>query len=154
MCVILISFHLFQLKAVTTSFTESLKIACDDFDTKSSHELLTTGVTINDTLYRITDSYELKRELEDIRKACEAASTAPAASNSTYLLNISASRQTELMINLTQVIVGHTELMKDNTYYNTYCIGINTIFASIFPFLALLFFNVSIALKLRSKKVR
>ena len=58
-----------------------------------------------------------------------------------------------LNINLTQVIIGHTELMKNDVYYETYCIGINTIFASILPFIALMFFNMRIALQLRYKKV-
>ena len=59
-----------------------------------------------------------------------------------------------LFINLTRVVPGHTDLMKNDIYYDTYCIGINTIFASLFPFIALMFFNVRIALKLRyGKKV-
>ena len=60
---------------------------------------------------------------------------------------------TDLEINLTRVIIGHTDLMKNDLYYDTYCIGINTIFASIFPFIALTFFNMRIALELRCKKV-
>ena len=55
-------------------------------------------------------------------------------------------------INLTQVVIGHTELMKNDVYYDTYCIAINTIFASLLPFVALMFFNVRIALKLRFGK--
>jgi hypothetical protein len=57
---------------------------------------------------------------------------------------------------MTQVIIGHTALMKNDVYYETYCIGINTIFASLFPFIALMFFNMRIAfaLQLRFKKVR
>ena len=58
-------------------------------------------------------------------------------------------------INLTRVVYGHTELMKNDVYYETYCIAINTIFASLIPFVALMFFNVRIALKLRfGKRVR
>ena len=55
-------------------------------------------------------------------------------------------------INLTRVVIGHTELMKNDVYYETYCIAINTIFASLLPFVALMFFNVRIALKLRFGK--
>ena len=55
-------------------------------------------------------------------------------------------------INLTRVVYGHTELMKNDVYYETYCIAINTIFASLLPFVALMFFNVRIALKLRFGK--
>ena len=61
-----------------------------------------------------------------------------------------------LEVNMTRVIIGHTALMKNDVYYETYCIGINTIFASLFPFIALMFFNMRIAfaLQLRFKKVR
>ena len=53
------------------------------------------------------------------------------------------------------LIIGHTALMKNDIYYDTYCIAINTIFASLFPFIALMFFNVRIALKLNyGRKVR
>ena len=62
--------------------------------------------------------------------------------------------QVNMAINLTRVIIGHTDLMKSDIYYNIYCIGINTIFASLFPFIALMFLNVRIALELRSKKVK
>ena len=57
-----------------------------------------------------------------------------------------------MLINLTEVVIGHTELMKNDVYYETYCIAINTIFASLLPFVALMFFNVKIALKLRFGK--
>jgi hypothetical protein len=55
----------------------------------------------------------------------------------------------QLPVNLTRAVIGHTALMKNDIYYDTYCIAINTIFASILPFIALMFFNVRIALKLR-----
>ena len=59
--------------------------------------------------------------------------------------------QMYMAVNFTRVIVGETDLVKNPVYYNTYCIGINCIFASLIPFIALGFFNISIVLELRAK---
>lgn len=42
-----------------------------------------------------------------------------------------------------------TELRKNRLYYQIYCIGLNTFFASIFPVASLLFLNISTVLALR-----
>ena len=104
------------------------------------NQLNTTNVQINGTLWRVTNIDELIQDIEFLR-----------SSNFCHPTN---QPKANLLINLTRVVPGHTDLMKNDIYYDTYCIGINTIFASLFPFIALMFFNVSIALKLRyGKKV-
>ena len=103
------------------------------------NQLNTTNIQINGTLWRVTNMEELKRDIQFLRSSnfCQ----------SDHL-------NSHIFINLTRIVPGHTDLMKNDIYYDTYCIGINTIFASLFPFIALMFFNVSIALKLRyGKKV-
>ena len=59
--------------------------------------------------------------------------------------------QMYMAANFTRVIVGETKLVQNPLYYNTYCIAINCIFASLIPFVALTFFNISIVNELRAK---
>ena len=59
--------------------------------------------------------------------------------------------QMYMAANFTRVIVGETDLVQNPLYYNTYCIAINCIFASLIPFVALTFFNISIVNELRAK---
>jgi hypothetical protein len=64
--------------------------------------------------------------------------------NETIMVNVTTNTTT------TSMHVESTWLKKNRFYYNIYCIGINSMFSSIFPFFALMFFNISIALELKS----
>ena len=52
---------------------------------------------------------------------------------------------------LTVSYIDYTDLRKGTIYYNLYCIWINFVFASFIPFILLLYFNISIAKKLRTE---
>ena len=101
-----------------------------------------TSIQINGTIYHMTNRLQLMGDLQIFNNLTEKCGHNPSWIESAYLT-----------INLTRIVVGPTHLKQNQIYYNTYCIGINTIFASLLPFLALMFLNISIALELRSKKV-
>lgn len=124
----------FELQPVNTYLTKSVPVKCADLESFFNM----TSLKINGTVYHVTNTAEAILDFRDLNLE----SVCQNATGTAYL-----------PVNLTQVVIGHTALMKNDTYYNTYCIAINTIFASLLPFIALMFFNVSIALKLRSKKV-
>ena len=142
----------FQLIPVTIYSIESVSLPCHQLESLSNAK----SIQINGTIFSITNIVELTEDLEHLKKV-----TWPICQQN-YSINNSSERlleirdpdfRVDMKMNLTRVTIGHTDLMKDDSYYNIYCIGINTIFASLFPFISLMFFNVRIALKLRSKKV-
>jgi hypothetical protein len=44
--------------------------------------------------------------------------------------------------------IATNKLHDDPLYYNIYCLGLNTFFATVIPFVLLIFFNISIVLSL------
>ena len=58
----------------------------------------------------------------------------------TFSLNVSRTRSHSRM--------AATWLREDPLYYNLYCLGLNTVFATAVPFLLLLYFNVSTVIAL------
>ena len=53
---------------------------------------------------------------------------------------------------MTEMVPVESDLRKNETYYNLYCIWTNNVFATFFPFITLMFFNISIAMELKSSK--
>ena len=54
--------------------------------------------------------------------------------------------------NITELKPTPTKLRENDMYYHFYCIWTNNVFATFLPFITLMFFNVSIALELKSNK--
>ena len=52
--------------------------------------------------------------------------------------------------NITEFKPTPTKLRENDMYYHFYCIWTNNVFATFVPFITLMFFNVSIALELKS----
>lgn len=134
---------------MVTYSTEQLPVSCEP------KKLDFSSVTINGTIYHLTEPEEVELDL----KILQTIVCSREARNESLLFDFEEkdggnNSVAYLAVNLTKVVIGHTDLMKNDIYYNTYCIAINTIFASVFPFISLMFFNISIALKLHKKKVR
>ena len=123
---------------------ESVSLSCDELKSISN----ATSIHINSTIFKITNIDEVKQKirLSNLKKLCQYSKF--------NILEQEENFKASMSLNLTRVFIGHTELMKNDIYYNIYCIGINAIFSSLLPFFALMFFNVRIALKLRNKQVK
>ena len=127
---------------------ESVSLSCDELKSISN----ATSIHINSTIFKITNIDEVKQNirLSNLKKLCQYSKFNIIEQEENFVENF----KVNMSINLTRMSIGHTELMKNDIYYNIYCIGINAIFSSLLPFFALMFFNVRIALKLRNKQVR
>ena len=127
---------------------ESVSLSCDELKSISN----ATSIHINSTIFKITNVDEVKQNirLSNLKTLCQYSKFNILEQEENFVENF----KLNMSINLTRVSIGHTELMKNDIYYNIYCIGINAIFSSLLPFFALMFFNVRIALKLRNKQVK
>ena len=127
---------------------ESVSLSCDELKSISN----ATSIHINSTIFKITNIDEVKQNirLSNLKKLCQYSKFNILEQEENFVEDF----KVNMSINLTRMSIGHTELMKNDIYYNIYCIGINAIFSSLLPFFALMFFNVRIALKLRNKQVK
>ena len=106
-----------------------------------------SSVTINGTIYHLVEEEnQLDHDNSPMANISDSCHEIPMGSD-----EWAESIQMYMTVNFTRVIVGETDLVQDPTYYNTYCIAINCIFASLIPFVALTFFNISIVMELRTK---
>ena len=142
------NYTLFQLIPVKKYSMESVSLSCNELKSISN----ATSIHINSTIFKITNIDEVKQNirLSNLKKLCQY----PKFNIIEPEENLVEDFKVNMPINLTRMSIGHTELMKNDIYYNIYCIGINAIFSSLLPFFALMFFNVRIALKLRNKQVK
>jgi len=125
---------------------ESVSLSCDELKSISN----ATSIHINSTIFKITNIDEVKQNIRhsNLKKLCQYSKFNILEQEENFVEDF----KVNMSINLTRMSIGHTELMKNDIYYNIYCIGINAIFSSLLPFFALMFFNVRIALKLRNKQ--
>ena len=111
------------------------------------------GIALNgtDRLASISDDCLIRRnggaeedEVPDegwVQRCCSPShSSPPPPQGVTFSLNVSRTRSHSRM--------AATWLREDPLYYNLYCLGLNTVFATAVPFLLLLYFNVSTVIAL------
>ena len=129
------SYILYQLQPVDKIVARNMGLTCELF-----HEYLDVSHNI---------SYLSEHEEWEMLQKCAALNKNETTDDWKAMIMMNVT------FNSSIVSVDYTPLRKNTYYYNIYCIGINSLFASLFPFIALMFFNVSIALELKSlnKKV-
>ena len=127
---------MFQLQPVNKVVARDVGLTCELF-----HQYFQGGNVTGDITY-LTEHEEW-----GMLQKCAGLGNETDDWKATVMMNVT--------LNSSVVSVDYTPLRKNAYYYNIYCIGINSLFASLFPFIALMFFNVSIALELKSlnKKV-
>ena len=137
------SSFLFQLQPVEVNESKMVGMTCQQM----RNLLNQSSVTINGTIYHLVEEEnQLDHDNSPMANISDSCHEIPMGSD-----EWAESIQMYMTVNFTRVIVGETDLVQDPTYYNTYCIAINCIFASLIPFVALTFFNISIVMELRTK---
>ena len=121
-------------------------ISCNESDLLN---VTATSIRVNGTIYEISEDEKIKLNQETKDRCNTSDSSSDLFEIDTDYLDFSVL----FKVNVSRVIVDGTALKNNPTYYNVYCIGINMVFASLLPFIALTYFNVSIALRLRARTV-
>ena len=135
-----------QLEPRMITMTKEVPLQCSPDKNRELFDQ--TSILINGTIYELPQNKSFlinSTETLGIENLCQNMTNVTDSFQNLYEIAIE--------MNVTRSIVTNTNLKKNPVYYNIYCIAINTFFASLLPFIALTYFNISIAKKLKARQV-